>query len=69
MTDVRTWIRVEDETGQWDHDKSRSLPKGATVVKGYPEHVGRWARDPKPRVRKGGDAAVKTDDKKAVATT
>lgn len=64
MTDVRTWIRVEDETGQWDHDKSRPLPEGVKPVKDYGEHVGRWARDPKPRVRKGGDAAAKADDKK-----
>lgn len=67
MTDVRTWIRVEDETGQWDHDKSRPLPDGVSVVKGpkgADEYVGRWAREGKPKVSKGGDSAAKTDDKK-----
>lgn len=63
MTDVRTWIRVEDETGQWDHDKSRPLPDGVKPVKDAEEYVGRWAREGKPKVSKGGDSAAKTDDK------
>lgn len=64
MTDVRTWIRVEDETGQWDHDKARPIPDGAKAVKDYDEHVGRWARESKPKVSKGGGPEPKPDDKK-----
>jgi len=52
--DNRTWIRVEDESGQFDHDKSRPLPPGVKPVEGYPEHYGPLAREPKPRTDKTG---------------
>ena len=52
-----TWIRVEDEGGQFDHRADLPLPKGQTVVEGYPEHVGPNARAPKTKVE------VKTDRK------
>ena len=64
MTDVRTWIRVEDETGQWDHDKSRPLPDGVTVVKDYPVHHGTLARESKPRTDKSGKPSEPVVDKK-----
>lgn len=51
---TRIWIRVEDDFAQFDHDKSRPIPDGITVVKDYPEHVGTVARDPKPRTTKAG---------------
>lgn len=50
-----TWIRVEDDSGQFDHRADLPLPKGQTVVDGYPEHVGQNARAPKAKVE------VKTD--------
>lgn len=59
MADTRTWIRVEDASGQFDHDKSRPLPDGVTAVEGYAEHVGPWARDPKPRTDKAGKPTEK----------
>ena len=62
MTDVRTWIRVEDAFGQWDHDKSRPLPDGVTVVEGYPEHEGRWARESKGFTDKSGKPTDKAGD-------
>jgi hypothetical protein len=52
-----TWIRVEDEGGQFDHRADLPLPDGQTVVDGYPEHVGANARAPKSRTE------VKTDRK------
>lgn len=55
----RTWIRVEDEFGQYDHDKSRPLRDGVSVVKDYPEHVGDWARPVKPRTTKSGKPTAK----------
>lgn len=42
-----TWIRVQDDTGQFDHRADLPLPAGQTVVEGYPEHVGELARAPK----------------------
>lgn len=50
-----TWIRVEDETGQFDHRADLPLPKGQTVVDGYPEHVGFNARAPKSKVEVKAD--------------
>lgn len=64
MTDTRTWIRVEDAFGQFDHDKARPLPDGVSVVKGHDEHVGLWARPVKPRTDKAGKPAEKKADEK-----
>lgn len=51
----RTWIRVEDEFGQFDWPKDQDLPQGVKPVKDYPEHVGTIARDGKPKTAsKGG---------------
>lgn len=62
MTDNRTWIRVEDAFGHFDHDKSRPLREGLKVVKDYPEHVSPWARPPKPRTNKAGRPVEKKAD-------
>lgn len=62
MSMHRTWIRVEDAFGQFDHDKSRPLPNGVTVVEGYAEHKGRWARDPKGFTDKAGKPTDKLHD-------
>ncbi len=48
----KTWIRVEDNFGQYDHEKGLPLPDRVRVVEGYPEHVGPWAREGKPRTNK-----------------
>lgn len=55
---MTTWIRVEDEFCQFDHPKGAPLPKGVRKIKGYPEHTGRWARDPKRRTSKGRTSAA-----------
>lgn len=57
---MKTWIRVEDEFAQFDHPKGAKLPKGVTKVKDYPEHTGKWAREPKRRTNKGGKQATRT---------
>lgn len=63
MSDIRTWIRVEDQFAQFDHDSSRPLPDGVSVVKDYPEHVSPWARPGKARTDKAGKPAEKPSDK------
>jgi hypothetical protein len=50
-----TWIRVEDEFGQFDHRADLPLPAGQKVVDGYPEHVGQNARAPKAKVEVKAD--------------
>lgn len=55
MTDVRVWIRVEDDSAQWDHAEDRPIPDGVRVVKNYPKHEGFWAREPKPKTSKAGE--------------
>lgn len=52
-----TWIRVEDDFGQFDHPKDAELPKGVKPVKNYPEHLGPWARPSKSRTDKTGAPA------------
>lgn len=52
-----TWIRVEDDFGQFDHPKDLELPKGVKPVKSYPEHLGPWARPSKSRTDKAGAPA------------
>ena len=51
---MKVWIRVQDARAQFDHPKGEPLPNGVSPVRGYPEHVGLWARDPKKRVTKAG---------------
>jgi hypothetical protein len=52
--DIHTWIRVEDEYGQFDVRKGERLPKGVTKVANYPEYVGPTARDSKAKTAKSG---------------
>lgn len=55
--DIHTWIRVEDEFGQFDLRKDQPLPKGVKKVADYPEHVGPMGRDGKPKTAsKGGNS-------------
>ena len=51
-----TWVRVEDDFGQYDHPTGLPRPEGARLVEKYPEHVATNARPPKARVRKDGTA-------------
>ena len=62
MPEFHRWIRVQDEHAQFDHLKSRPLPSGVTVVEGYPEHYGPWARPTKPRTDKAGKPTSKPVD-------
>lgn len=62
MSTNRTWIRVEDDFGQFDHDKARPVRPGIRVVDGYPEHVSPWARPAKPFTDKAGQPTDKTGD-------
>jgi len=50
-----TWIRVENEHGQFDHRADLPLPDGQSVVDGYPEHVSETARRPKAKVELKAD--------------
>lgn len=45
-----TWIRVQDEFGQFDHRADLPLPDGQEVVEDYPKHVGELSRAPKSKV-------------------
>lgn len=45
-----TWIRVENDHGQFDIREDAPLPEGARVVEGYPTHFGTAGRPGKPRV-------------------
>lgn len=54
MSQFITFVRYEDEFGSFDHPKDARPQPGWRLLKDYPEHVGRWARDPKPRTDKGG---------------
>lgn len=62
-----TWIRVEDDFGQFDHPKDVPLPNGVKPVKNSSEHVGPFARPSKPRTDKAGATADRTtSDEKLV---
>jgi hypothetical protein len=57
MNGFQTWIRVEDDFGQFDHPKDAPLPKGVRVVRGEDEYIGPFARPGKPRTDKAGEPA------------
>ncbi len=45
-----TWIRVENDHGQFDIREDAPLPDGARLVEGYPVHYGTTGRPGKSRI-------------------
>lgn len=64
-----TWIRVQDDTGQFDHRADLPLPDGQSVVEGYPEHVAEVARAPKAKVEIKADRQALEDLAKSLDVT
>ena len=58
---MTTWIRMQNKYSQFDHPKGAPHPADWEPVPNYPEHVGSWARDPKPRTDKGGVPAARIE--------